>query len=414
MARPPRPLVVACGSSPSCHVPARARGSSPAVGAPEPRSASLVGPTPALPLPPDGLGRRRPLRAVAVAVAAGTDHACAAAGRQHRQVLGPERMSVPARRRHTHRPPHAGRRLRASAAGDGRLGRHGPVPAPCFRRHRAAAGAASPAAEPPRHQPDRVDCPRPQRRRSGLGRPAAHACACLSGGLHDSAGAPTRTASSATAAPVTARRRWPSPGISDATAVSAGGITPAPSSSDGGVKCWGLNRSVSVGDGASRRPSGSCGGFRHQRRRPPSRLAAVTPAPCCRTAACECWGWDSYGQLGDGSANYVRQAPWRSRASATPRAISAGELHTCALLADGDREVLGVRRVRRARRWHHRRACRAITGRRPRRRRRHLGRGRRHLRAPARRLRAVLGRRLHGPARRRHERRPLDSVAVRF
>ncbi|MGB0152329.1 MAG: hypothetical protein ACPF92_08430, partial [Candidatus Poseidoniaceae archaeon] len=67
----------------------------------------------------------------------------------------------------------------------------------------------------------------------------------------------------------------------------------------------------------------------------------------------KCWGRDDYGQLGDGSSTYGRQGdgdplvepsifpidlgPGRSAV-----AVSAGSLHTCAILDSGDVKCWGL------------------------------------------------------------------------
>src|SRR5262249_35545833 len=116
-------------------------------------------------------------------------------------------------------------------------------------------------------------------------------------------------------------------------------------SSDGSVSCWGDNYYVQLGNAAvdvSDVP-GVVAGL-------PSDVTTVASGGahvCALTASggVYCWGWNLYGQLGDGVAIH---APWSCKGfdcSPTPvavsglssgvAAISAGFEHTCALTNAG-------------------------------------------------------------------------------
>jgi len=59
----------------------------------------------------------------------------------------------------------------------------------------------------------------------------------------------------------------------------------------------------------------------------------------------KCWGWDSYGQLGDGGSNTDTNAPSSTAinlgSGRTAVAVSAGQEHTCAILDNGDLKCWG-------------------------------------------------------------------------
>ena len=108
---------------------------------------------------------------------------------------------------------------------------------------------------------------------------------------------------------------------------------------DGSVSCWGDNSQGSLGDGTyvtrnTPTPTNSLGANRT--------AVAITAGHSHACALLDdgsvsCWGWNQFGQLGDGTyANRNMPTPTNSfGANRTATAISAGSTHTCALLNDG-------------------------------------------------------------------------------
>lgn len=110
----------------------------------------------------------------------------------------------------------------------------------------------------------------------------------------------------------------------------------------GGVKCWGANWNAQLGDGTTTRrltpvdtlPPGSgasavsCGGYHS--------CALSTEGKLW------CWGWNSDGQIGDGTTQ-TRSTPVEvTGLGGAAKAVSAGGSHTCARLANGAAKCWGA------------------------------------------------------------------------
>jgi alpha-tubulin suppressor-like RCC1 family protein len=119
--------------------------------------------------------------------------------------------------------------------------------------------------------------------------------------------------------------------------------------SDGSARCWGLNQSGTLGDGTAApraRPTGvkAAAGNKFL-----ANVKTISTAPdhtCAllKTGVVDCWGLNSYGQLGDGTAtNRLRPVAVKSSSGAGPLVHvtqvttgggSSGD-HSCALLSNG-------------------------------------------------------------------------------
>jgi alpha-tubulin suppressor-like RCC1 family protein len=124
------------------------------------------------------------------------------------------------------------------------------------------------------------------------------------------------------------------PGLSAATDLSADSMHTCARTQDGGLYCWGANGDGQLGDG-SRAPSL----LPKQVLSPGDSFVQVTAGSsftCAtlRDATVKCWGYNSYGQLGDGSMNaQPNAAPVRNLSGAL--LVAAGVYHTCALTSTG-------------------------------------------------------------------------------
>jgi alpha-tubulin suppressor-like RCC1 family protein len=126
--------------------------------------------------------------------------------------------------------------------------------------------------------------------------------------------------------------------------VSASGSHTCAVLPDGTVRCWGYNEYGQLGDGTTTNSS------------TPVKVAGISNAmavaaghhhTCALLAdrSVRCWGSNAYGQLGDGSpldgTNHDAHIPVAVSGITNATAVSPGAYHTCALLADGTVQCWG-------------------------------------------------------------------------
>jgi len=133
---------------------------------------------------------------------------------------------------------------------------------------------------------------------------------------------------------------------SGVTAVDVGGVNTCALTTGGGVKCWGDSTYGGIGDGS---PAYVNGIFYRPAAVDVSGLSSGVAAisvgdmhvcALLNTGALKCWGGNSRGQIGDGTAGLLNSRLTPVAVSGTVGirgviAISAGGAHTCVLMATG-------------------------------------------------------------------------------
>lgn len=130
-------------------------------------------------------------------------------------------------------------------------------------------------------------------------------------------------------------------GLADAKAITAGWRHTCALTAGGGVKCWGYNRNGELGNGSTVDSSSPA-----DVKNLASDVAAIDAGDdhtCAVTTAggVMCWGYNEYGQLGDGTKS-SRSVPVASGGfSGGVVSVAAGWGHTCALTAGGGAKCWG-------------------------------------------------------------------------
>ncbi|MBI3241575.1 MAG: hypothetical protein HYZ49_04700 [Chloroflexi bacterium] len=126
---------------------------------------------------------------------------------------------------------------------------------------------------------------------------------------------------------------------SGVAAISAGGFHSCALTTGGGVKCWGQKSSVGDGGNIDRTTPVNVSGLTNG----VAAIAAGSWHTCVLTTegGVKCWGLNGQGQLGDGTTTNRATPVTVSGLTSGVTAISAGGLHTCAVLTGGGAKCWG-------------------------------------------------------------------------
>lgn len=127
-----------------------------------------------------------------------------------------------------------------------------------------------------------------------------------------------------------------------ATLVGAGGLHACAITTEGGVRCWGRNDYGQLGDGTMTdrlspvTVTGLSSGV--------TAVAVGNQHTCAllNTGGVKCWGYNYYGQLGDGTTRYSTLPVAVTGLSSGVVKITAGKHHSCALLSSGGIKCWGA------------------------------------------------------------------------
>ncbi|MDP6235895.1 MAG: hypothetical protein QF364_08640, partial [Candidatus Poseidoniaceae archaeon] len=121
---------------------------------------------------------------------------------------------------------------------------------------------------------------------------------------------------------------------------------------NGDLKCWGSDGKGQLGDGGivqsndkTNAPSSTAINLGTGRTAVAVSAGAYHSCAILDNGDLKCWGFDNYGQLGDGGSNSYASAPSYTGINLgtgrTAVAVSAGGEHTCAILDNGDLKCWG-------------------------------------------------------------------------
>ena len=143
-------------------------------------------------------------------------------------------------------------------------------------------------------------------------------------------------------------------GITDAIQITAGGSHTCALRQTGNITCWGLNRAGQLGNGQSGYDAESWVAVEVLGITDATQITAGSSHTCAllQTGTITCWGYNSYGQLGNGQStgdprddSADSSVPVETQGITDATQITAGSSHTCALRQTGTITCWGSNRA---------------------------------------------------------------------
>ena len=130
-------------------------------------------------------------------------------------------------------------------------------------------------------------------------------------------------------------------GITDATQLAAGNLHTCAVLTTGHIECWGSDEAGQLGNASA--PARTDTPVEVQGITDATHLAAGARYTCATLTAgnIECWGENSNGQLGNGTASHGSNSPTEVQGITNATEVTAGAAHTCALLSTGEMRCWG-------------------------------------------------------------------------
>jgi len=130
-------------------------------------------------------------------------------------------------------------------------------------------------------------------------------------------------------------------GLSGVSSVSASGAHTCSKLTNGSVKCWGRNDHGQIGDGTSGADKLSPSSVLGLTGVGSISMGASHSCAVLTSGSVKCWGYNWYGQVGDGTSGTDRLTPVSVTGLSAVSQLSSGNGHSCAMLSNGTLKCWG-------------------------------------------------------------------------